>query len=769
MGLSDITFIGIGAMIGAGVFALTGFAAGLAGPALMVAFVLNGFVATLTALSYAELGAAIPRSGGAYNWVSEALPRPWGYYTGWTNWFAQAVACALYAVTFGVFLTEFVVVFAGLPADFTVLGFVSRTFAERALAGLVVAFFAYVNFRGAEETGRTGAIITAIKVMILFVFIVFGVLATVKEPGWPATFFASPSFAPAGAGGVMAAMGLTYVAFEGYDIIVQSGEEVMNPGRNIPRAIFISLAVVVPIYVLVAFAAIGGIDVAKSLALIGGGTDISYSWQILGKLGELGIIRAAGQFMPYGVPLLLVAGLAATMSALNATLYASSRIAYSMGRDRLLPHRLSEIHSQTRSPHLAIALSALLIAAMALTLPIQSVAAASSVMFILLFSMANVAAIAMRRNRPEMERPFRMPLMPWIPLVAIALQLVLTPFLLAALGLAPGEDGFAALVTMGGWLVLGVVVYSAYSEKKEEEKMEQEAPTVVVERRQPEARGYRVLVPVSNPLSARRLMTTAISLARDHDGEILVMSVVTVPQQTPLVEGHRFVDAKRALMTDAMSLAEQAGVPVSGTIRIGHDVAQAILNTIEQADTDAVILGWRGRSRRKDFVLGSNVDRVVTEAKCDVLVERIGPKAVAIRSILLPTAGGPHARFAAELARAIAAGEKARVDVGYVIAPGADQGVREAAQARIRGTAEGLEGCEVRLVLLEGSDVVETIVRASADYDLLLLGATREGLLRQLVLGAIPEEVGRRAKTTVIMAKKNVGLASLLTRWFRRR
>ncbi|RLM82194.1 amino acid permease, partial [Halobellus sp. Atlit-38R] len=101
--LADITFIGVGAMIGAGVFALTGFAAGLAGPALTVAFVLNGLVAMFTAVSYAELGAAFPEAGGGYLWVKEALADPNGFYAGWMSWFAHAVACALYAVTFGVF------------------------------------------------------------------------------------------------------------------------------------------------------------------------------------------------------------------------------------------------------------------------------------------------------------------------------------------------------------------------------------------------------------------------------------------------------------------------------------------------------------------------------------------------------------------------------------------------------------------------------------------------------------------------------------------
>ena len=232
LGVFSVTFIGIGAMIGAGVFALTGFAAGLAGPALLLAFVLNGGIALLTAMSYAELGSSFPRSGGAYNWVSEALPRPLGFYTGWANWFAQAVACALYAVTFGSFFVAFVgILFFGGTENVHVLG-LGRLFWERVLAGAVVALFAWVNYRGAEETGKAGIIVTTAKVAILGLFVAFGAAATVRDPGWMGKFLGDGGFFPTGMGGVLAAMGFTYVAFEGYDIIVQSGEEVIDPGRT---------------------------------------------------------------------------------------------------------------------------------------------------------------------------------------------------------------------------------------------------------------------------------------------------------------------------------------------------------------------------------------------------------------------------------------------------------------------------------------------------------------------------------------------------------
>ena len=774
MSLFDITFIGVGAMIGAGVFALTGFAAGMAGPALILAFVLNGFVALFTAVSYAELGAAFPEAGGGYLWVKEALVDPNGFYAGWMSWFAHAVACSLYAVTFGAFLLEFVIYGTGLEHDFLLFGFLTPGMADKTLAVLMVAAFAYINYRGAEETGKAGVIVTVIKVLLLGVFVAFGIMATIQTPTWPQKFLSNPSFAPAGIVGIIGAMGFTYIAFEGYEIIVQSGEEVVDPGKNIPKAVFYSLIIVVPIYVLVAFAAIGGIDVTQQaidLAAPFEGATPEYTWQLLGEMGELGIIRAAGQFVPYGVPLLLIAGLTATMSALNATIYSSSRVSFAMGRDRSLPGFFDNVHPERRTPHLAILLSAILIAAMAIVLPIEAVAASADIMFILLFVQVNWTLIRMRQTHPDLPRTYEVPYMPWPPLIGIGLQLLLTPFMIWALGLEAigiGESnhGLVALVATAIWMGLGLAIYYGYSRRKETEKLERETPSVVTEQVEAD-RDYQILVPVANPNTVDQLMRTAIDVARENDGEILVMNVVTVPQQTPLSEGRQFVDEQREVLDRAIDIGEAADVPVGGTIRIGHDVSQAILNTIEHGDVNAVLLGWRSRPRRQDFVFGSNVDKVITRAACDVLVERVGPQAEGVDDVLLPTAGGPHAEFAAEVARAIARPNGATVHVINVIEPGANDGERADAEEKIERAAAILADVDVDRSIVEGEDVVDAIVEQTADYDITLVGATREALFQQLLFGAIPEEVGRRAESAVIMAKRNIGLTSRMRRWFR--
>ncbi|MFB6068722.1 MAG: amino acid permease, partial [Halobacterium sp.] len=773
MSLFDITFIGVGAMIGAGVFALTGFAAGIAGPALMLAFLLNGVVAMFTAVSYAELGAAFPEAGGGYLWVKEALVDPNGFYAGWMSWFAHAVACSLYAVTFGVFLFELVIYTTGITHGFELFGVLGPLWIEKLLAVLMIAAFAYINFRGAEETGKAGVVVTGIKVVILGLFVAFGIEATLTAPQWTDKFLSSPTFAPNGFMGIAGAMGFTYIAFEGYEIIVQSGEEVVNPGKNVPKAVFYSMAIVVPIYILVSFAAIGGIDVTPRLVDLArplDGPAPEHTWQLLGDLGELGIIRAAGQFVPYGVPLLLFAGLAATMSALNATIYSSSRVSFAMGRDRALPGIFNEIHEEKRTPHWAILLSGVLIAVMAVALPIESVAASADIMFILLFVQVNWTVVKMRKTHPDLPRTYTIPYMPWPPLIGIVLQFLLLPFLIyelgmEAIGIGHGNEGLVALVVTAVWMLLGLLLYYGYSKQQEAEKLEEEAPTVV-EEKAPTEREHQIVVPIANPENAEQLMRTAVDIAQDRDGEILVMSVVTVPQQTPLDEGRKFADEKRDVLEEAMSFAEDADVPVNGTIRIGHDVAKAILTTIEQNDSNQVLMGWRGRSRRKDFVLGSNLDTVVTDASCDVLVEKVGETDGDVDSILLPTAGGPHAELAAEVSRAIAHSTGASVHVTHVVSPGASDDELGDARERVDATADVIaEEVDVDTELLEGEDVADAIVDASADYDVTLIGATRESLLQQLVFGAIPEQVGARAESTVIMTKRNLGITSRVKRW----
>lgn len=281
-------------------------------------------------------------------------------------------------------------------------------------------------------------------------------------------------------------------------------------------------------------------------------------------------------------------------------------------------------------------------------------------------------------------------------------------------------------------------------------------------------REYRLLVSVGDPDYVDQLMRTAVDLARENRGEILVLSVLVQSRSSPFallkdeVIKRDFGGRRQEIVDRAVTMAEGTDVPVTGEVRVSHDLAKAVLRAIRDHEIDAVLLGWQDRPR-SNFVLGSNVDRIVNRARCDVIVEKIGPEADGVESILVPTAGGLHAAFAAEIARAIARSNDASVEVIHVVAPDTPDRERQSRrETAIESTAAILEGVDVETRLVEGTDVVDTIVTRSTKHDITVVGASREGMLQQLLFEGIPEEIGRRARSTVIMAKRNEGFTSRL-------
>lgn len=264
-------------------------------------------------------------------------------------------------------------------------------------------------------------------------------------------------------------------------------------------------------------------------------------------------------------------------------------------------------------------------------------------------------------------------------------------------------------------------------------------------------------------------MRTARDVAADRNGEILVLSVVVKAQDSPFalftdeVIKRDYGEQEREIVDRAVEVTRGTGVPVTGEVRVGRDLSKAILGAARDHDADAILLGWEERDRT-DFQLGRNVDRVVHRAGCDVLVEKIGAEANGVESILVPTTGSTHARFAAEVAGALARANDARVEVVHVVSPGADADDR--VEAILDSTAGIIDGVEVTTTALEHADVADAIVSRSAAHDVTVLGASRESLLERLVFGAVPKSVGRDAHGTIILAKRNLG-TSRLAQWFR--
>ena len=553
--------VGIAGMIGGAIFVLTGPAIGLAGSAVILAFIINAIITLFTAMAYAELGSAMPEAGGGYLWIREGLPRPNAFISGWMAWFAHIIAGSLYAVGFGAFLYQLLGPnVAGILSDQPLFGVIPF---DKLIAMTSIAAFTYINIKGTSETGKTGTIVTIVQLGTILCLIVAGFWMMHNNPNSTANF---ADFMPTGITGLVAAMGLTFIAFEGYEIIVQTGEEVKNPKRNIPRAIFISLAIVVTLYCLVAFVSIGAIS-PEGIA----------AWRFIGEGGELGIMKAAEIFLPYGALIVLGGGMVSTLAALNATTFSSARVAFAMGRHYNLPHKLSSIHPVNRTPHIAIIISGIIMTFMAYALPLADIAVAAGVIFLLLFTQVNIAAITIRRiygNR--LSYGFKTPFFPVIPIAGIFLKLGLALYLLVT---QPLSWGITIL-----WILVGFVLYRMYTFKQE---IQHYAPIVTSEgdlNRQ----DFRILIPYT-PEDPDRLLKYAIRVAKETGGEVNILRVITVPHQTPLSAGVAFADTAKRSFEPLEKILDTENIPSHYLVRVSHESTEAILATIEEQSIDLLV------------------------------------------------------------------------------------------------------------------------------------------------------------------------------------
>ena len=730
LNLFTITMIGIGGMIGAGIFVLTGIAAGVAGPALILAFALNGIITSFTAMSYAELGSAYPEAGGSYRWVKEGLGGAQGYLSGWMSWSAAASAGALYALGFGRFASELWLI-GNLPTFGLSVSQMTLIFMT-----LIIIAFTFINYLGASETGSIGNVVTLAKIVILGLFVLFGIIVMLRSGGWQGRF--TSDFMPNGFVAVFAAMGVTFVAFEGYEIIVQSGEEVIDPKRNIPRAIFISIAVAVTIYLLVSIVALGATNPPEGMEV----------YQFLGEQKEVAVVETAQQTFPGGIGaiVLLFSGLVSTMSALNATTYSSSRVSFAMGRDHNLPFLLSKVHPKRLTPYWAVIFSGAFMLIISWLLPIEAVAAAAGILFLLLFLQVNVVVMRLRLKLPDMERGFRVPFFPLIPLLGIVINALLAIYLFTFSPLA----WYVAI----GWIVVGLLAYYTYFSRIEEI----EKPKEILMEEVLVSRDYSVLIPVATQEQARILGHIGSILARANEGEVLALHVVRVPYQLTLGDGRTRLKHGRPYLETVINQAKELDVPVHTMIRLGRKVDDAVRKTAMENASDLILLGWPGYTNTAGRLYGSVIDPIVDDPPCDIALVRYREHRP-IRSIFVPVSGGPNSRRVVRTAVHMASmGEEgpAEVNLMHIVLPGAGTRERIRTNQIFDYALEGIDYPHITRNIVEGTSVLDSILEnaENCECELIVIGATDEPLFRNLLVGNIAEQVANRAKVTVIVVKR---------------
>lgn len=735
--LLGATMMGIGATVGAGIFVLLGFAVGAAGPSVLLAIVLNGLVAGLTAVTYADLGTTFPQAGGGYLWVREALPNPLAFAAGWMMWLGHMVAGAVGALGFGYYVAW------GLEGQGW-LGPLSRDGAAILIALLITGAYVALGYLGFQSRRPRLGLAGFVKIAILLVLVAFGAAAILHGPANPlAPFLANGTF------GVLAAMTLTFMAFQGFEGIAQAGEEIRNPERTIPRAMFLSLAVVLVLYLVVAFVALTAVQPGASVPV----------WDYLARSGfrAVAIVEVGRQVIPsIGEPLLAVGGLVATLAALNATLFSASRLSFAMGRDHALPPSLGRVHPRHRAPSAAILASGGIMAMLVLFSDLQVVATTAGLAFLVAFVFVNIAQIRWRGQHPDVRRGFTAPLFPVFPALAIGANLILLMYLADEPG--PGRTAWTVIVL---WIGVGLLLYYPFRGREEIAKplpkridvaqlLADGAPPVELEK-------YRVLVPLRE-FTNLALVRLGASIAAARHGELAIVNVLEIPRSLPpkAIRFH-YVDERIKALHKVRRSVRDLDADTRTVVRIGHLPHEIVLQTIEEEDVNLLVLGWRGQRAQTELrILGDTIDYLVQRAPCDVVVARTQAMKDDPRSVLLHARAPEHAAGAAALAGILARRGGGRITILEVV----EEGRPSAPTAEGLATVLRAQDLAVQVKRVTARNPVEAVVAESANHDLLIVGASERWALQRSAFGPIVDDIAATARCPVVLFRKGERRAS---------
>ncbi|ADB62092.1 amino acid permease-associated region [Haloterrigena turkmenica DSM 5511] len=419
LGLTGGLAIGIGTMIGAGIFVFPGLAVGRAGPAAAGSFAIGAVVALLVALPASELATAMPKSGGGYYFISRALGTLAGAVVGLSLWFGLVFATAFYLVGFGYYAVD--------------------TLAELGIAvgeGLVIpvavlfgAGFTVLNVTGTENAAKLQNGIVALLLSILVAFLGYGGLDAVGLVGEPAT---PERFAPFGAMSVFTTAALVFTSYLGFAQVATVAGEMKDPGRNLPLAMVGSVLTVGLLYVVTIFVATSAFG-SERLSTFGETAMVEVGRHYLGTAGAVAIV--------FG-------GLLATMSSANASVLSTSRAIYAVSKDALLPRRASRINLRYGTPHVALGMAGGPILVLTATGQVELLAEVASVLHLVMYGLICVALIALRRNEPDWYDPdFRVPGYPVVPALGAVASFVMIGFMQPASQVV----GVAIMVATAGW------------------------------------------------------------------------------------------------------------------------------------------------------------------------------------------------------------------------------------------------------------------------------------------------------------------------------
>jgi APA family basic amino acid/polyamine antiporter len=432
----DLTLLGIGAIIGTGIFVLTGTAAAnQAGPAITISYLAAGLACAFAALCYAEFAAMIPISGSAYTYAYATLGEIFAWMIGWDLILEYAVGSMTVAIGWSGYFQRMLEVYAGvtLPAWMASAPNTAPGAVINLPAIVIVLLITTILVIGVRESARFNSIMVAIKVVVVLIFIVIGA-AQVDTQNWV-------PFMPYGWSGMFAAGAVVFFAYIGFDAVSTTAEEAKNPQRDLPIGIIASLIICTTLYVATA-AVLAGLVPVVTLK-----DDVQFlNAPVAYALARIGLNAASG--------LVSAGAVAGITSVLLVMLMSQPRIFFSMSRDKLLPEGVSKVHPRFRTPYITTIITGVIVATAAGLIPINVVGEMTSIGTLFAFVVVCAAVLVLRRQRPDAHRPFKVPFGNLFPVLGILSCLGLMLYLTVA-----------TWVRFLLWLDLGLLIYWFYGRR----------------------------------------------------------------------------------------------------------------------------------------------------------------------------------------------------------------------------------------------------------------------------------------------------------------
>ncbi|PRZ15371.1 amino acid/polyamine/organocation transporter (APC superfamily) [Laceyella sediminis] len=433
LGTWDLTLLGLGAIIGTGIFVLTGTGAVTAGPGIMISFLISGLACALTALCYAEFATLVPVSGSVYTFAYATLGELIAWIIGWDLILEYLLAVSLVSAGWSGYLQSLL---QGLGISLPT----ALTAAHGAVPGVetwfnlpafvVVIVITFFVARGVKESARVNNIMVLIKTAVVILFVIVGI-GYVKPDNWH-------NFMPFGLEGVFSAAAITFTAFLGFDAVVAAAEETKNPAKDLPRGIMYSLFICILLYIVVSAIMTGIVPFAE---FEGVAHPVSLALQYAGQDWVAGFID--------------LGAIVGMLTVMLVMLFGQTRIAFAMSRDGLLPSVFSKVHPKFQTPYRATWIIGSVAALLGGIVPLDRLAEMINIGTLTAFVLISLGVIVLRKTQPELPRKFRTPAVPFVPLLSMAVCIFLMTNLSAS-------TWYAFLI----WLTIGLSIYFLYSRKR---------------------------------------------------------------------------------------------------------------------------------------------------------------------------------------------------------------------------------------------------------------------------------------------------------------